>query len=246
MNVTPKRLFSHASPTSAGSGVRRSACFGGCALFLCGVALAQSTPQGAAAGPGTAVVAPGVHPTHFTLEEVPAGTYDVISKETLVRYGVDHMGFSEFWGTFPGASGTLAFDPKSIATTKIDIKIPIAQVETTNRELNGELFSDEFFDAENYPWIKFSATQVTRTGPTTFKVTGDLTMHNITKPVVLEVAFHGAGRDPFTGKDTIVGFDAKGAVKRSDFGLGKYVPIVSDETTITVSAEFKKRSVDQP
>ena len=226
------------------TGVCRSGCVGACALFLCGAAMAQSAPQSAAPGPGTAVVAPGVHPTHFALDEVPAGTYDVTSKETLVRYGVDHMGFSEFWGTFPGATGTMAFDPRAIGATKITIKIPIAQVETTNRELNGELFSDEFFDAENYPWMTFNSTNVVRTGPTTFKVTGDLTMHNITKPVVLDVAFHGAGRDPFTGKDIIVGFDAKGAVKRSDFGLGKYVPIVSDETTITVSAEFRKKTPD--
>jgi polyisoprenoid-binding protein YceI len=74
--------------------------------------------------------------------------------------------------------------------------VPIAQVETTNRELNGELFSDEFFDAEDYPWMKFSSTKVIRTGPKSFKVTGDLTMHNITKPIVLDVTFHGAGNDP--------------------------------------------------
>ncbi len=69
-------------------------------------------------------------------------------------------------------------------------------------------------------------------------------MHNITKSIVLAVTFHGAGNDPFSGKDIFVGFDAQGMVKRSDFGLGKYVPIVSDETTITISAEFKKRSID--
>jgi polyisoprenoid-binding protein YceI len=178
------------------------------------------------------------------LDEIPPGTYDVVSKETLVRYGVDHMGFSEFWGTIPGATGTLAIDPKALAATKLDVRVPIAQVETTNRELNGELFSDEFFDAENYPWMKFTSTQVIRTGPKSFKVAGDLTMHNITKPIVLDVTFHGAGNDPFTGKDTFVGFDAKGMVLRSAFGLGKYVPIVSNETTITVSAEFKKQSAD--
>jgi hypothetical protein len=82
------------------------------------------------------------------------------------------------------------------------------------------------------------------TGPKSFKVTGDLTMHNITKPIVLDVTFHGAGYDPFSGKDIFVGFDAKGIVRRSEFGLGKYVPIVSDETTITISAEFKKRSIE--
>ena len=156
------------------------------------------------------------------------------------------MGFSEFWGTFAGATGTLAIDPKAVAAAKLDVKVPIALVETTNRELNGELFSDEFFDAENYPWMKFSSTKVIRTGPKNFKVTGDLTMHNITKPIVLDVTFHGAGNDPFTGKDIMVGFDAKGMVMRSEFGLGKYVPIVSDETTITISAEFKKRTIDHP
>jgi len=154
------------------------------------------------------------------------------------------MGFSEYWGTFPGASGTLVFDPKSLGTTKLDVKVPIAMVETTNRELNGQLFSDEFFDAEDYPWMKFSSTKVIRTGPKTFQVTGDLTMHNVTRSIALDVTLHGAGNDPFSGKGVIVGFDAKGMVKRSEFGLGKYVPIVSDETTITISAEFRKREID--
>jgi polyisoprenoid-binding protein YceI len=215
-----------------------------CALVFSGVSLAQQAPQQAQAGPGTAVVEPGVHARHLEFDELPPGTYDVDSRETLVRYGVDHMGFSEFWGTFPGATGTLVIDPKAIGATKLDVRVPIAQVETTNRELNGELFSDEFFDAENYPWMKFSSTNVTRTGSRTFKVSGDLTMHNVTRPVVLDVTFHGAGNNPFTGKEVFVGFDAKGMVKRSDFGLGKYVPIVSDETTITISAAFKKRSED--
>jgi polyisoprenoid-binding protein YceI len=89
--------------------------------------------------------------------------------------------------------------------------------------------------------MKFTSTKVVRTGPTTFEVTGDLTMHNVTKPVVLDVTFHGAGNSPFSGKGVIAGFDAKGMVMRSQFGLGKYVPIVSDETTITISAEFDKR-----
>jgi polyisoprenoid-binding protein YceI len=206
--------------------------------------MAQQASQKVQVGPGTAAVEPGVHATHLGLDEIPPGTYDINSKETLVRYGVEHMGFSEFWGTFPGATGTLAFDPKDIGATKIDVKVPIWEVETTNRELNGQLFSDEFFDAENYPWMKFSSTKVIRTGPKSFKVTGDLTMHNITKPIVLDVTFHGAGNDPFSGKNILIGFDAKGMLMRSAFGLGKYVPIVSDETTITVSAEFKKRSID--
>jgi len=149
-------------------------------------------PQKVQAGPGTAVVAPGVRKVHLELDAIPQGTYDIC----------------------------------------------------TNRELNGGLFSDEFFDAENYPWMKFSSTRVIRTGPRSFNVTGDSTMRNVTRSIMLDVTFHGAGNDPFSGKDIIVGFDAKGMVKRSEFGLGKYVPIVSDETTIAISAEFKKRAID--
>lgn len=213
-------------------------------LALAGIALAEQSPKTAPVGPGTAVAEPGVRNMRLKLDDVPAGLYDVVTKETLVRYGVDHMGFSAYWGTFPGATGTLVFDPKSPAAMKLEVKLPIVLVETTNRELNGELFSDEFFDAEDYPWMTFSSTQVSRSGPASFRVTGDLSMHNVTKSIVLEADFHGAGNDPFSGKDIIVGFDVKGMVKRSDFGLGKYVPIVSDETTITIGAAFRKRAAN--
>jgi polyisoprenoid-binding protein YceI len=176
----------------------------------------------------------------LTLDALQQGSYVLDTKETLVRYSVDHFGVSEFWGTFPGATGTLLFDPKALSATTLDVKVPIALVETTNRELNGELFSDEFFDGENYPSMHFTSTQVVRTGPSTLKVSGDLTMHNVTRPIVLDVTLHGAGIDPLGKKFYLIGFDAKGTVKRSDFGLGKYVPLVSDETGITISAAFRK------
>jgi polyisoprenoid-binding protein YceI len=240
MNIALKVSFSSCAGglRNPGRNALTSICIAVSAFVFSGVSMAQQAPP---PGPGTAVVEPGVHATHFGLDEIPPGTYDVNTKETLVRYGVDHMGFSEYWGTFPGTTGTLAFDPKHVGATKLEVKVPIFLVETTNKELDGQLFSDEFFDAEDYPYMKFSSTEVIRTGPKTFKVTGNLTMHNITRPIVLSVTFHGAGNDPFTGKDIFVGFDAKGTVMRSAFGLGKYVPIVSDETTITISAEFKKR-----
>lgn len=173
-------------------------------------------------------------------DEIAAGTYTIDTKETLVRYGVLHMGFSEFWGTFPGATGTLTIDPKALSEAKLDVKVPIAGVETTNRELDHELFSDEFFDAETHPEMHFVSTSVTSTGPRTAKVAGSLSMHGITRPVTLDVTFLGAGPNAFSKVPTI-GFRAEGVVKRSDFGMGKYVPIVSDETTITIGAAFEKK-----
>ena len=103
------------------------------------------------------------------------------------------MGLNEFWGTFPGATGTLTIDPKDVASAKLDVTIPVVGVETTNRELNGEFFSDEFFDAEKFPKMHFVSTGVTRTGERTAKLAGNLTLHGTTRPVVLDVTFNGAG-----------------------------------------------------
>ena len=175
-------------------------------------------------------------------DEIPAGVYNIVTKETLVRYEVLHFGYSDYWGTFPGATGTLKVDPRNPSATKLEVKLPIYMVETTNRELNGELFSDEFFDGETYPWIKFESTSVVRTGPKTAKVIGVLSMHKVARPVELNVTFVGGGPNPFgAAKPLIIGFRAEGSVKRSDFGLGKYVPVVSDETRIVISSSLEQQ-----
>jgi polyisoprenoid-binding protein YceI len=174
------------------------------------------------------------------LDDVPAGTYTVDAKETLVRYEVLHFGSSDYWGTFPGATGTMKLDPSNLGATQLEVKVPVATVETTNRELDGELFSDEFFDGETYPYLRFIATAVKRTGPRNLAISGTLSMHNITRPVVLDATFIGGGPSPFDAKELIIGFRATASVKRSDFGLGKYVPIVSDDTRIVISVAFIK------
>ncbi|MDE1149313.1 MAG: YceI family protein [Azospirillaceae bacterium] len=174
-------------------------------------------------------------------DSLPAGVYEIDSKETLVRYGTVHMGFNEFWGTFPGATGTLTINPKMVDAAKLDVMVPVAMVETTNQELNGALVSDTFFDAKNYPSMHFVSTEVMRTGAATAKVTGNLTMHGVTRPVVLDVTFNAAGPNAFDAKLLTAGFKAVGMVNRSDFGLGKWVPIVSDATSITISVAFVKK-----
>jgi polyisoprenoid-binding protein YceI len=184
--------------------------------------------------------APAGAQTLQNLNDVPAGTYAVDSKETPVRYDVLHFGSSDYWGTFPGATGTMKLDPRNLGATQLQVKVPVATVETTNRELDGELFSDEFFDGETYPYLSFVATGARRTGPRTVMISGKLSMHNVTRPIVLDAAFIGGGPSPFDSKEIIIGFRATASVKRSDFGLGKYVPIVSDETHIVISVAFKR------
>jgi polyisoprenoid-binding protein YceI len=185
--------------------------------------------------------APDPNAKHFGADEVPAATYELFTDETLVRYTVDHLGVNDYWGTFAGATGTLTLDPHDITATKVEVTIPIFQLQTTNRDLDAELYSSQFFDYIRFREMKFVSTEVKRTGPRTAKLIGNLTIRDVTKPLTLDVTFHGAGMSPFGGDELFVGFDATGSLKRSEFGLGKWVPLVSDETRIFISAEFKKR-----
>lgn len=190
---------------------------------------------------GAGAVTPDPDVKRFNADEVPAGSYEVFSDETLVRYTVNHLGVNDYWGTFAGTTGIMTLDPKNIAATKLDVSIPVYLLETTNRDLDAELYSSVFFDYIKFRTIHFVSTEVKRTGPNTALVTGDLTIRDVTKPITLDVTFHGATLSPFGGEELFVGFDATGSVKRSEFGLGKWVPIVSDETRIFISAEFKKQ-----
>jgi polyisoprenoid-binding protein YceI len=202
------------------------------ALALGAAPAPAQTPKPADTGPPTG---PFLQP-----DQIPAGTYGLDSKEDQVRYTTLHMGLTEFSGIFPNANGTLIIDPKAIEAAKVDIKIPVWGLETTNRELNAELISGEFFDFAKFRSIRFVSTAVTRTGTRTARMTGDLTVHGVTRPVTLNVTFNNAGPNSFS-KVLTLGFKAEGMVKRSDFGIAKYVPIVSDETQITISAAFEQQ-----
>ncbi|WP_067735373.1 YceI family protein [Novosphingobium naphthalenivorans] len=172
---------------------------------------------------------------------VQAGHYALDSSHTLVRFTVDHFGISEFFGTFPGASGTLSLDPKNIASAKLDVSVPVGRVSTTNQTLDEELVSADWFDAEKYPAMRFVSTKVVKTGERTADVTGNLTMHGVTRPVTLKATFKAGAVNPMNQTYTI-GFNATGVIKRTEFGVSKYAPLVSDETTIAITAAFEKQA----
>lgn len=168
---------------------------------------------------------------------VRAGTYQVEPNHTQVRFGVLHMGFNPYYGTFSQASGTLTLDPANMAATKVSIEVPIASVQTPSAKLTDELKDKPFFDADAFPTMRFVSTRVTMTG-THATILGQLTMRGVTRPLALDAAFVGTG--VFMGKRT-VGFTARGALKRSNYGLAQAIPLVSDVVTIDITAAF-----DQP
>jgi len=171
--------------------------------------------------------------------KVPNGSYKVEPYHTRILFAVNHMGFSTYFGDFTGASGSLTLAPKAAADT-LDVSVPTASVSTTNAKLDGELKAPDWFDAAKYPAITFKSTKVTKTGAATAKVTGDLTLHGVTQPITLSVKFHGAGVNPLD-KAYTVGFDATGTLKRTAFGVSKYVPLIGDEVQVTISGAFEKQ-----
>jgi polyisoprenoid-binding protein YceI len=167
---------------------------------------------------------------------VAAGTYVIDSDHTQVSFTVDHFGFSKFTGQAGGATGTLTIDPAKPAAAKLDVTIPTTGIVTTVPALDKHLATPDFFDTAKYPTIHFVSTGVVAQGNNA-KITGNLTLHGVTKPVVLDTAFVGAGDNPMTKKLNF-GFAATATIKRSDFGMDKYVPFVSDEVKLQINAAF--------
>ena len=172
---------------------------------------------------------------------VVAGTYQVNSEHTQLLFTLSHLGFSEYTGMFTRPTGTLTLDPKNAAADKVDVSFPIAKVLTTSPELDKHLQTADFFDAAKYPTGRFVSTKVTATGDGSATIDGNLTLHGVTKPVSLDVRFVGAGDMVMGPPVPNIGFAATTTIKRSDFGLGYGVPLVSDDVLLTINAAFAKK-----
>ena len=168
---------------------------------------------------------------------VTAGTYRVDSGHSQVLFTVNHMGFSEYTGQFTNPTGTLMIDPKNPSAAKLDITFDIGKVSTTVAALDEHLKKPDFFDVEKFPVARFVSTRVVARGNTA-TITGDLTLKGVTKPVVLNARFIGAGMGMGPTKKTNVGFAATTTIKRSEFGLGYGVPVVSDRVDLVINAAF--------
>ena len=173
-----------------------------------------------------------------TLLSTPAYAdhYEFDKEHTHVAFLVSHLGFSQMLGQFSDYSGGFEFDEKAPEKSKIDVTIKPASVRTTSSKLDEHLQGDKFFNTAKFPEIHFVSTSIHVTGDHDGEVTGNVTMLGVTKPVVLAVHFNKADYHPMTGQ-FIAGFDAQATIKRSDFGMSAYVPMVGDDVKIAISAE---------
>lgn len=170
----------------------------------------------------------------------PAGEYALDPAHTSVTWRVNHLGFSFYTARFDKAQGSLTFDPADPTKSKLSVTIDPASVSTGLPKFDEDLRGAKWFDAKTHPAITFTATAITRTGPETGTITGDLTLKGVTKPVTLDAVFNGGGLFALTGKH-IIGFGATGAISRSAFGITPYPGMVGDQVQIIIQAEFTRK-----
>ncbi len=170
-------------------------------------------------------------------------TYDIDASHTRIFFRVDHAGFSDLVGEFTSYDGYFTFDAEKPESSTAEIAIKVDSIETSSKELDGKLVSSQFFNAGKFPEITFKSTKVTKTGEHKGTLEGELTMHGVTKPMLFNVSFN-KGADFMGSYKT--GFAATGTLKRSDFGIDKYVPTVSDEVRIEIQTEGVRRDVEPP
>ena len=163
-------------------------------------------------------------------------TYKIDPNHTNVLASWSHFGFSNPSLNFGQADGTIVYDADKISASSVQVTLPLTGLSALADEFYDHLTSADWFDAAKYPSATFKSTKVEAAGEGKLKVTGELTVKGVTKPVVLDVKLNKAGVQPLAKREA-VGFDATATVKRSEFGLGNYVPNVSDEVLLRITTE---------
>ncbi len=165
-----------------------------------------------------------------------SGTYVIDPTHTTVIAQWSHFGFSNPVANFGDAEGRIVYDADNLAASSVEVTLPLSGLNSFVADFDKHLRSADFFEAERYPAATFRSTAVEAAGSGRLKVTGDLTIKDITRPVVLDVTMNRFAEHPML-KRPAAGFDATTTIKRSDFGVGAYAPNVSDEVEIRITTE---------
>ncbi|MER2519180.1 MAG: YceI family protein [Bdellovibrionales bacterium] len=181
-------------------------------------------------------------PTQAESDARPAlvsGTYQLDPNHTSVTFRVLHMGFSRFTGRFDKIEGTMNFNANAPEQSGLDITVYPNSVNANNVKLEEELRGDKWFNVLKFQRATFHGVKIERAGPAAAKITGEFTLMGVTKPLTLDVALIGSGEHPML-KKPVLGFSATATIRRSDFGLTNYLPMIGDEVTLQIETEFNK------
>ena len=168
--------------------------------------------------------------------------YKIDPTHTATVFSWNHFGFSTPSANFSDIQGVIKVDNAKPANSSVNVTIPLSSVNTNVPALDKEFQEEAWFNAAKYPNITFKSTKVETKDKKHFKITGDLTVKGVTKPVVLDAVLNKQGEHPMA-KVPAIGFNATTSFKRSDFGLGNYVPNVGDKITVNITTEAKVDNV---
>ncbi|MBN2982800.1 MULTISPECIES: YceI family protein [Cohnella] len=169
-------------------------------------------------------------------------TVDVSHSE--IGFSVKHMMIAKVKGTFHGFEASIEADPADLTTADIEFAIDLSSVDTRNADRDNHLKSADFFDIEKNPKLLFKATKIVRTGDDEYDITGDVTLHGVTRSETFSATFEGVGKDPWGNEKA--GFSATGSLKRSDYGLTYNAALetggvlIGDEVKIAIEIEAAK------
>ena len=168
-----------------------------------------------------------------------ADTYALDGAHSSAMFRVSHLGSSYFYGRFNEVSGALVFDEADATKSSVNIVVKAASVDTNNEKRDTHLKSADFFDAGQFPELSFKSTGVVKKSDKAYSVTGNLTIHGVTKEVTVDFERPGTAKDPWGGTRT--GGEAIFNIKRSDYGIAFMPDGLGDDVRLIVSVEGVKK-----
>lgn len=167
-------------------------------------------------------------------------SYVIDPTHTSVIFSVNHGGWANVYGRFRTLSGTMKFDEKNVAASAVAVTIDANSVDTNHDKRNASLKSPDFLNTAEFDQIKFVSTKIEKTGDNKGRITGNLTLIGVTRPVVLDVTYNRTGFDKIMNK-TKAGFSATTVIDRSQFGMKYGLPHLGNDIKVTLEVEAIKQ-----
>ncbi len=168
-----------------------------------------------------------------------AGTYQIDPDHSMAHFTVGHLGVSEMEGRFDAISGSFSLDPANSEQVRVSVQIPIDSLDTNHAQRNKDLLGPDFFNARQFPSMSFTGTKLQWRGKNNGQLSGNLTLHGVTKPVTFNLHHIGAGPDPWGGYRS--GYVATATIKRSDFGMNYMLNGISEAIQVQLNIEGKRQ-----
>ncbi|WP_158799646.1 YceI family protein [Pedobacter sp. L105] len=177
----------------------------------------------------------------FAFKAVEPSTWVADKSHSKLGFVITHLMMTDVEGSFTNFESTIVASKPDFSDAVINLSADISSVKTEDEKRDAHIKSADFFDAEKYPKLIFKSTSLKKVSATKYKLNGMLTLHGVTKAVVLDATLRGVMANPMSKKET-AGFKVTGTLKRADFGIGSKYPnaIVSDEITLNANTEFVK------